>query len=375
MRWILILIYLPSLATALPYSPTPIAGAAGANIYKADFIPGEQAIKQLGLGTEILAATPRLTIKDAQGHVVGYCSGATVSGDGTLLTAGHCIDECLKAAGALTQAQGLTVVDRPKLRSVPCYVGIGSTTTKAEILATNDCHGDSQDKASPGGGIKCDGLDFAVLKMDPSVTGSACLAVGDKLPAEGDKVVSVGFSEASSRFILKPGTRDQNGNSPDAKGSSVSLSQGNVIPFQDHCYRDPRGLVKHNFPTGDVALPAEIKTLLQRSGTAGTLIQTYDAEFLKGGSGGPLLDYNTGEIVGVASFMTDSNVVMQCKGDTFYSSTSSMLSFLKSSYPELDIKQTFNCRGKSPRAGSSAPAPAQAPLAPNASDSRAGSSR
>jgi hypothetical protein len=338
-------------AHAFPIGPL---APAPSDIHQASFRAATEIEKSAG----ILAAMPRIVIQDEAGNVLDICSSNLVSKDGTLLTDGHCIDKCLQKAGAIHDVGGIPVVDQSQLSKTECYIRIGNKVSQAQILATNDCHG-GRKKFLPGSGdVHCKGLDFAVLKLDSSVTGGSCVQVSNQLPGPDRAVVGAGYSALTWRYFnKKSGVLDPY---QESSYNSISLSEGTTIPIQNYCTIDPTGL-KDPSQGGKREFEPLFSDFLAREGQSGDIIQTSGAEFIQGGSGGGLLDRSSGELLGLAGEINWNSREYECKGGTFYTSTAGILKFMKEKYPELNQSQLFNCKKGTNAVGS----PVTVPAAPS----------
>ncbi len=298
-------------------------------ISKAKFIPAQQGLVELKMPLNMLAATPKIELVNASGKVIDHCSGSIISDDGTLLTAGHCVEECLARGQALTKIDGISSVDRAKLSSVSCSVRINGQIIPAQILATNDCRGADRNAASTVN-IQCKGLDYAVLKIDERfVKEQPCFHVSEKTPAPGTGVAAIGFPPLTARQVYQPGARDADDDGP-------YLTPGETIAYQNFCRT-----VNSTLEFKDQKFITATKPAVQ----AGHVLQT-TTDVLRGVSGAGLVNVNNSTLVGVARSTIHNNPNKECVGSGFYSSTASILAAIRTDFPNLSLAETFRCEKK-----------------------------
>lgn len=309
------------------------------------FIPAAQALKDLVLPLNAMAATPLLRIPGKTG--LDRCSSSVVSDEGNFLSAGHCIEDCLVKAGAIHDDEGITVVDRTRLTDLRCPMEINGKMTKVKVLATNDCRGNDKDKAG-NSRVACKGLDFALLQEDDSHirSGLPCYKVSETKPEPGQAAASIGYPAKTFRATLKNGAGDSD-------GQSEYFSLGKTVPFQNFCKPNKDTPAPPlNFGNPDRA------AVLKRNIEAGDVIQTVGAEAIYEMSGGSLMDLQSHELVGVVRSSIGNSPYVECDGSSFHTSTYGILRYLKTEFPQLDLTRIFHCTSSLSSARAPAPAPA-----------------
>jgi hypothetical protein len=313
----------------MPFTSLPLPES---HISKTNFIPAQEGLRDLRIPLNMLAATPKIEFVDANGKVLDHCSGSQVSDDGTLLTAGHCVEQCLRKANAIKIVGGISVVDRALLSSARCLVRINGRISQASVLASNDCRG--KDRFREGSAnVTCNGLDFAILKTDdPSLRDQPCFHISSRLPVAGTGVAAIGYPPPTSREIYKSKARDSDGEGP-------FLTPGQTISYQEHCRTDvDKNEKPRNLKPEDPLQRAAIK----RHVVGGHVLQT-TTDVLRGVSGAGLVDTNTYSLLGVARSYAGNTANVECIGSGYYTSTASVVAALNRDYPELNLMQTFRC--------------------------------
>lgn len=334
-------------------------------IHKASYVAAEQGLRELNGPARLMETAPKIDILDKDGKVLDTCTANIVSDHGHILTAGHCFEICLRKAGLISVQDGISVVDRARLKDAGCSLRIGQNIAPVEILATNDCRGEDRFKEG-NAKVKCNGADFAMVKLDPSLMESrSCVQVA-RGPAPGPdaQVGALGYPPRTLREIKKSGAKD-------SRGDGQYLTTGKVIPFQPHCYMDIDGKKGGEQPKNwSFGNPQEVAAM-KRQVEAGHLLQT-TADVLRGVSGGGLADLNTYELVGIARGSVINNELAECVGSGFFTSTASILDYLKTEFPQVNLDQALDCRQN---AFTPAPAPGQskAPARVQPSNSAGGS--
>jgi len=322
-------------------------------IHQTTFIPAEKGLRDLQAPLNMMAASPKIEFVDRGGNVLDHCSGSVVSDSGTLLTAGHCVEQCLSASQAIRNEEGLRVVDRSRMNAVPCLVRVNGTIMSAEILASHDCRGEDRYKTG-NSRVACKGLDFAVLKVDAKNLGQLqpCFQISSRVPSARSKVAAIGYPPVTARVVYKSGASDSN-------GKAQFLTTGTVIPFQNHCYHDVDPSSGEKPGNRSFGHP-ERAAILKRQVDSGDALQT-TTDVLPGVSGAGLSDLNTFELVGVARSKILNSANVECVGSGFYTSTASILTALTKDYPQLDLDQVFRCEKNAFGSRNETKAPARTP--------------
>ena len=326
----MILIFAGGEALALP--PFISLQPPQAHISKTNFIPAQEGLRDLRIPLNMLAASPKVEFVDANGKVLDHCSGSLVSDEGTLLTAGHCVEHCLRKANAIKLVDGISVVDRAHLSSARCLVRINGRISQASVLASNDCRGADLFRSGTVN-VACNGLDFAVMKVDdPFLTEQPCFQVSSGTPVARTGVAAIGYPPPTSREVYKSKARDSDGKGP-------FLTPGEIIPYQEFC----RTEVDQNEAPRDIRPESSsLRAAIKRQVVGGHVLQT-TTDVLRGVSGSGLADVNTFSLVGVARSYASNNANVECVGSGYYSSTASIMAVLKKDYPSLNLRQTFRC--------------------------------
>jgi hypothetical protein len=304
-------------------------------IQNADFLSPVETLGDLNLPLTAMAATPLIELMSEDGRLDARCTGNVVSDEGTLMTAGHCVQACLERAGVFEKKQGISHVNQEKMAQVKCKIRVNGKLTEAEVLATNDCRGPGEwTNTSP----KSCGADFAFLKIkDTGALGPAgCFQVSGREIQAGAKVATIGYPYLTARARLKTGAKDSD-------GKSQFVSYGQTIPFTSRCSteidsdggRPYAADMSRNMPVA----------LYQERVRSGATLQT-DVDITKGNSGGGLIDQATGEIVAIASSHVVLNQLRECKGASLFSSTREVREILARDYPRLDLGRTLRCEKK-----------------------------
>ena len=299
-------------------------------IQRAEFVPAMDELARLNLPMHILSASPMIFVGSSKG--VERCSAAIVSDQGHILTAGHCIDQCLRDNNAYTQSGGFHTVNTEVLSQVKCQIVVNNKKVDVKVLATNDCP--TPEWTSAKAPKSCRGLDYAILELDPPILSQQpCFRTSRRHPGPGQTVMAVGFPKASNRKSNKASARD-------ADGKSQFISTGKTISAQDTCEMsvDNKSVISSIFTGKETAGPKtlgdeQIKFALERVNSKG-LIQT-TADILQGSSGGPLINRYSGQLIGVASFFAGGRHgdTAECKGAAFFSSAATMVEEIESKFP------------------------------------------
>jgi hypothetical protein len=220
-----------------------------------------------------------------------------------LLTASHCIEQCLNS----------NEKNSPPKYERHCPIKINGQTVYFNLIKARDCTWEQFEKAqrdveknNPLNEFQKNCLkspDVAVLKPILPITFMfKCLTTAKTLPKLGESVTAFGFPKQTSRPV-KQDKREQrfNGNAP---GYQLVASSGKVIN-QKNCRRVSLG--KEN----------ETPSLDQMNFQYTSNIQT-TVDIYYGSSGGALIN-SSGEIVGVASLFDKAHSSFEeCEGSTFF---------------------------------------------------------
>lgn len=311
--------------------PVLVPKTEDCRIQRVDFLEPVQTLTELNLPLTAMQGSPLIELLDEQGRLQARCSSNVVSDQGTLLTAGHCVEACLKNAGVFERSGSITKVNKEKLSAITCNIRVNGQPTAAEVLATNDCRGPGDWKN--GAPAEC-GADFAVLRLsDPGVLKNAgCFHVSDRNPAAGARVATIGHPVATRRDVLKTAAKDSN-------GKDQFVSYGQTIKFSPTCSTEMDSDRSVPYETEMSKLPVGLYSTRVNSGAS---IQT-TVDITSGNSGGGLIDIATGELLGTASSNVFENRLRECKGASFFSSTREMSEIIKRDYPNLNLKRTFSC--------------------------------
>lgn len=314
--------------------------AVNSCLLRADFIPAEQALADLRLPLNIMAATPSIAMITSERGFLGtqkmlssHCSSSITSDSGFRLASAHCFERCIHAAGGYKVLNGIHVIDKEKLNKITCKISVNGKTGQARLWAVSDC--DAADLEASDKAPKCRGLDYALFTVDgDSIPASPCLPSRDGPIKVDEDVLNVGFPAATSRRQHTPSARD-------SFGDGQYISTGKVVD-QSTCLLKPIGdpeLYKTLQDTGLVnGLVVDISKVKQ---ARKDFVQT-TTDGTHRSSGSALVD-RSGQQVGVLSSMVGILDIVECRGATFYSSIQKIKDAIKSDYPAVDLSDAFRC--------------------------------
>lgn len=292
---------------------------------EADFRPAGQGLRELGLRTSLMAASPRLELINGRGQTQGTCASVFVSNAGHLLTAGHCMEKCLLENGALKPDNNGALVDRERLGEITCQVLINGKKTEVKVLAQSNCT--SEDFYAKESRKNCDGLDYALLSPVSALKPDACVGVSQLAHRVNQRIASIGYPIRTVRkvTVLK---------SQDSKGDGLYVADGKVMPLTAGCRsRTQDTLVPFRYPYlwDKVKLWAE----------AGQIVQT-DTDAVEGMSGGAVVDVNSGQLVGIGNMGLGSTKYEECIGSTFITPIARIQNDMAKRFPGVK-PSTWNC--------------------------------
>ncbi len=262
--------------------------------------PGFIPIKELAgtLSTQATSVEIFVLMKNGQWD---ECSGAVVSDQGHILTAGHCLENCSDKK-EVSKDRGI------KARPQQCIVKIDGVETKVDVKLTSQCtFEEHQEAVTVHSPRRCTQFNEVAVILPPSgVTKKPCLSIAKNYKM-GERVYTIGYPSLTMR-----GERDSD-------GVSQYASFGQIVPHSQKCLMIKNTLVKDKltdkdqpgeFVNFDKSFPPNMKM--------GAIQTTIDA--VPGNSGGPLIN-SKGEIIAVASFADTqkNNEFKQCQGSSFFS--------------------------------------------------------
>lgn len=271
------------------------------------FIP----IRELAsvLSTQAASVSIKFLLKNGQWE---SCSGAVVSDQGHIMTAGHCFENCSATKEQNLNSYGtygsLNLYSEKKDRPSQCIATIDGIETTVDVKMTSAC---SFEEHLAAAGVnppqKCSIFnEIAVVLPTTQVTRKNCLpfAQGFKI---GDRVYTIGYPSKTER------------GEKDSDGISQYASFGEIIPYSQKCT-----ILKNSWELDkmrNIEQPGDVvdfDPFLNPALKTGAIQTTVDV--VPGNSGGPLLN-EKGEIIAVGSFADTqkNNNFKQCKGAAFFS--------------------------------------------------------
>lgn len=285
------------------------------------FTAPEEGLKEMKLPEALALAAPKIEILDNSGaRVTDRCSASVVSDHGHVLTAGHCLENCLRPQRVF---DGDAPVSAASLIGITCNVRINGQVFKLPVVATSGCPG--QGRFGP----RCSGYDYAVL--DASALKDqlgACIPVSSSNGRPTDKALALSYPEANERTFAK-------GEKQNLAAHEKLASIGQIIETKETCLKDGvETRFTPNFPY----------TTLKRWIHDQTYLQT-DIDILRGSSGAGLVN-TSGELVGIASLYNIGvhNKAQECKGSTFFTSAAASAREIKTSLPSEVASKVFDCK-------------------------------
>lgn len=264
----------------------------------------------------------------------GRCSGSIVSDEGHILTAAHCVDRCNNKF----QNTG------DRVENLICDLEIGERAYRYKVEMLRLCKHESfmevvqeklrfpQDQLSESKQRCFDSPDLALLSpITPLDFEYSCLQISPKDAKLRESVVAVTYPLATRRDLPK------NSVEYNSNGEDLWVSRGQIVN-QDYCNLANMGSI-------DVSLDFTAALNVMKSNYLQTTV-----DIMPGSSGGPLLNA-TGEIIGVASFMSEHNSEKQeCRGATLFAPARHGLEKLEEqgyAYPWRDLKCSSRAATKS----------------------------
>lgn len=304
---------------------------------KIDFIPAPEGLRALNLSQGLISTALQFKSVDAAGNMLAKCSASVVGDTGTVLTDGHCMEQCLARAGVyIGTPEGLRV-DKLKLTQTTCDLVVDGEKVKATVLATNDCPSAESKSRNPG--KICNGLDYSLLKLDSAkISKRNCLRVSEKPVLEGTKVAAIQYPGLNShREIFRRGARE-------SVGDALYVNPGEVIKPRTTCFKkiDPRGAQAEQPGEVEFANSATSKRILGYAKNGNVLQTTVD--ILDGSSGGSLID-GSGNLVGLARDFRpfEQNNFIECSGATFFTAIAPALADIRNRFPEIPLTEILRC--------------------------------
>ncbi|RYZ83309.1 MAG: hypothetical protein EOP04_20215 [Proteobacteria bacterium] len=317
----------PNSRAVFPIAPkNTLVSECNSLFHDVDFIPSQEAIQKLKLPIQVLSTSVRI----AQG---GYsCSANTVADDGTLLTAGHCLEVCFPKeafgrAGVAGGSKPLMLVTKEMIGQI-CNVQINGVENAYKIIAAQGC------QVLPGLDLKKSEMaacgevpDYAVLKPLFPARGNPCLKSANKKPEEGAPIALIGFPNATNRKKNNSSARDSNGRDQYISLGSVENKFDCNVPSPSALGWLGVGGKKNSIFDGKIALRRYIQV---------------SADAVHGNSGGSLLD-DRGETLGVLSqSFEDKWQEEHCQGGSFVTPISMIRKDLIETFGQ-DPDQLFKC--------------------------------
>lgn len=280
----------------------------------------EEGLDELNLPATLARTATHYEVLDDLGRLLDRCTASVVSDSGHLLTAGHCLENCLKPQRVYT---GDAPVKAAALIGKSCNIRINGATHKLPVMAINGCPGEGR------WGPRCTGLDYAVLDASGLKDQfPACVSVSKASPKVTDKALALSYPELNER-TFKGGQKYQR-----EVADQVS-SLGHVVAAQDHCLLEGQ---ETNLNTGAFTMPIVRRWIENQH-----ILQT-DIDILHGSSGAGLIN-SQGELIGIARMFNKRlhNKNQECKGATLFTNAPSAVQQIKASLPSETAKQVFNC--------------------------------
>ncbi len=279
------------------------------NLYSANgFVP----VKEIAgvLSTYATSVSIKFLLSNGQWE---DCSGAIVSDQGHIMTAGHCFENCSDTKEIKTNPYEMynsfsSGHSEKKERPSKCIATIDGIETTVDVKLTSECSFEAHQKvAGLNPPQKCSNFnDVAIVLPQNQVTNKKCLPLAHDYKV-GDRVYTIGYPSQTER-----GERDSD-------GKSQYASFGKIIPYSQKCriLKNSWGIDKiHKLdqPGDDV----DFDPFLNPGMKLNAIQTTVDA--VPGNSGGPLINEKS-EIIAVGSFADTqkNNAFKQCKGSSFFS--------------------------------------------------------
>lgn len=280
----------------------------------------EEGLAAMNLPESLAKTAPLYEVLDDKGRLLDRCSANVVSDQGHLLTAGHCLENCLKPQRVYT---GDAPVKAAALIGKTCNIRINGQVHKLPVLAINGCPGQGR------WGPRCTGLDYAVLDASSLKDQFPnCVGVSNNRPGPKDQALALNYPELNERTFrqgqkFKREVHDQ-----------VS-SLGQIIETRDHCLLEGQETNLHS---------ESFNMAIVRRWIANHHILQTDIDILHGSSGSGLINAR-GELIGIARMFNKRvhNKNQECKGATLFTNASTAVEQIKASLPSETAKQVFSC--------------------------------
>jgi hypothetical protein len=274
----------------------------------ADFIPAQEGLAQIHFDENSGTAAPQISVSSATS--IGNCTGFFVSDDGYLLTGEHCFRKCSETSA--------------------CQVLVNQKMVHARIVAISRCVPVTDENAS-----RCKGLDYALLKFDPSeIPAHKCFRTSNQPLRDYQQIASIGYPMPTNRSALLKGARDSRGDrqyfssgriTSDRKFTVLSTNADGSVKTETHSFQE---------------IPADIvgKHPYWEMGFHESTI-----DLVSGSSGGPIFDPTSGVAVGIAkaSVSTASEEIV---GLSFVEPIAGVIDHIRTSFPNLNPLEVFSCR-------------------------------
>jgi hypothetical protein len=238
---------------------------------------------------QMLARATVLIEKTSSGD--SRCSGVVVSREGHILTARHCLQQCLIQTEVFTPKRSKHGVDffelnRTKLGTAVCDAVIDGTSTRIRVVATSpglivpadyksfETLEPETYQALRERGFTSQG-DFAIVQPETQLSGKSCAQLSAVPAKRGDHVATLGFPSETFR--------------PDganSDGESLFVSSGVVVP----------GIGENSCLQSSDLSAYKMATLERSFNEDSAILSTVDG--VEGSSGSPLINARS-EVVGV----------------------------------------------------------------------------
>ncbi len=318
------------LATPAFSAETAVSGGEAPAVLKHNIIfqAPQEGLDMMNLPHSLVATAPNFEILDDSGRLLDRCTASVVSDHGHLLTAGHCMEKCLKPQRVYT---GDAPVNSAALVGKTCNIRINGQIHKLPVLATNGCPGQGR------WGPRCTGLDYALLDASSLKDQLPnCVSVSPAKPKATDRALALSYPEKNERTFKKNQKYER-------EISDQVSSLGYVIEPRNHCLvEDREGLIedrKENMDS-EVFTMATVRRWIENQ----HILQT-DIDILRGSSGAGLINSH-GELIGIARMYNGRlhNKNQECKGATLFTNAKTAVEKIKASLPSETASAAFECR-------------------------------
>ena len=330
-------------AVALPAAPVSASFQNCGITRQIDFTPAGDGIKRLNLPVQVLAASPKLQYPVPGNDSLAYtCSSSVISDTGTLLTAGHCVSHCLASNGGMKQfgkdgVFAAEAIDQNSIGSVCMFIIHGKKIPYTVIAARYCGFGNASAHLSPEDRSYCaSSPDYAILKPLHDDSSAPCLKTENTKAQDalGRSIATVGFPGATTRSAQSPGALDSD-------GKSQYMAFGNVIQSPTCTLRVPVA----SGPSG--TSPTTMTNVLQLKGAEKIRPDhlQLSADANGGNSGGPVIDQQTGTVLGIMSVTANiQSKTAECSGSSFATSMFQIKQEMSNAANEKQIDSIFSCK-------------------------------